>query len=93
MTVTTSIEATPAEKTTIRLLWLDLTRKCQLKCSHCYKASGPDGAHGTMTREDWISVLDQAAAYGVRNIQPDASWLRSMAEAARSWASHRGVAA
>ncbi|MGY4959002.1 radical SAM/SPASM domain-containing protein [Streptomyces nigrescens] len=69
MTVTTSIETASAEKTTTRLLWLDLTRKCQLNCTHCYNASGPDGTHGTMTREDWISVLDQAAAHGVRNIQ------------------------
>lgn len=69
MTVTTSIEATSVEKTATRLLWLDLTRKCQLNCTHCYNASGPDGTHGTMAREDWISVLDQAAACGVRNIQ------------------------
>ncbi|MFE1963242.1 radical SAM protein [Streptomyces sp. NPDC059479] len=46
-----------------------MTRKCQLNCAHCYNASGPEGTHGTMTREDWISVLEQAAAYGVRNIQ------------------------
>ncbi|MFE2633659.1 radical SAM/SPASM domain-containing protein [Streptomyces scopuliridis] len=69
MTVTTSIEATSVEETATRLLWLDLTRKCQLNCTHCYNASGPDGTHGTMVREDWVSVLDQAAAYGVRNIQ------------------------
>ncbi|MFC9883139.1 radical SAM/SPASM domain-containing protein [Streptomyces libani] len=69
MTVTTTIETSTAEQTRTRLLWLDLTRKCQLQCTHCYNASGPDGSHGTMTREDWLSVLDQAAAYGVRNIQ------------------------
>ncbi len=57
------------EHATTQLLWLDLTRKCQLKCTHCYNASGPDGTHGTMTREDWISVLDQAANCGVRNVQ------------------------
>ncbi|MDT0310048.1 radical SAM protein [Streptomyces sp. DSM 44917] len=51
------------------LLWLDLTRKCQLACRHCYNDSGPDGAHGTMTREGWLSVLDQAAACGVRTVQ------------------------
>ncbi|MEV0635864.1 radical SAM/SPASM domain-containing protein [Streptomyces sp. NPDC050619] len=51
------------------LLWLDLTRKCQLACTHCYNESGPDGTHGSMIREDWLSVLDQAAACGVREIQ------------------------
>ncbi|MCX4910165.1 radical SAM/SPASM domain-containing protein [Streptomyces sp. NBC_00878] len=59
-------EASPASP---RLLWLDLTRKCQLKCVHCYNASGPDGTHGTMSRENWIGVLDQAAEAGVRGVQ------------------------
>ncbi|MDT0317292.1 radical SAM/SPASM domain-containing protein [Streptomyces millisiae] len=52
-----------------RFLWLDLTRKCQLSCVHCYNASGPGGTHGTMSRENWIDVLDQAAACGVRHVQ------------------------
>ncbi|WP_411129859.1 radical SAM/SPASM domain-containing protein [Streptomyces sp. x-19] len=69
MKVTTAIEASTAEQTRTQLLWLDLTRKCQLQCSHCYNASGPDGTHGTMSRVDWIRVLDQAAAYGVHKIQ------------------------
>lgn len=67
--MTPTTEALPTEQTPIRLLWLDLTRKCQLTCTHCYNASGPDGTQGTMSREDWIRVLDQAAAYGVRNVQ------------------------
>ena len=58
-----------AERTTAQFLWLDLTRKCQLSCTHCYNESGPDGSHGTMTREIWISVLDQAVAAGVRAVQ------------------------
>ncbi|WP_234347342.1 radical SAM/SPASM domain-containing protein [Streptomyces specialis] len=58
-----------AERSMPRFLWLDLTRKCQLACVHCYNASGPDGTHGTMTRQDWINLLDQAAASGVRSVQ------------------------
>lgn len=50
-------------------LWLDLTRKCQLECLHCYNASGPDGDHGTMEREDWFRVIDEAKAAGVGKIQ------------------------
>jgi MoaA/NifB/PqqE/SkfB family radical SAM enzyme len=52
-----------------RFLWLDLTRKCQLSCDHCYNASSPDGGHGTMTRADWLNVLDQAIRTGVEHIQ------------------------
>lgn len=62
-------ELLPVQKTGARLLWLDLTRKCQLQCAHCYNGSGPKGSHGVMTREDWISVLDQAANGGVQQGQ------------------------
>ncbi|WP_232532498.1 radical SAM/SPASM domain-containing protein [Nocardiopsis dassonvillei] len=51
------------------MLWLDLTRACQLECAHCYNNSGPEGDHGTMTRTDWLRTIDQAAATGVRHIQ------------------------
>ncbi|MET4921667.1 radical SAM protein [Streptomyces sp. PSRA5] len=68
----TTIAETPTAETapaTPRRLWLDLTRQCQLNCVHCYNASGPDGTHGTMTREDWVSVLDQAVNCGVHAVQ------------------------
>ncbi len=67
--MTAITEVPQAEQTRTQLLWLDLTRKCQLECTHCYNASGPDGTHGTMTGHDWINVLDQAAACGVCNVQ------------------------
>ncbi|WP_433890091.1 radical SAM/SPASM domain-containing protein [Streptomyces sp. CA-111067] len=62
-------EVLSGRKTSTRLLWLDLTRKCQLRCAHCYNGSGPAGGHGTMSRADWHGVLDQAAGGGVRNVQ------------------------
>lgn len=52
-----------------RMLWLELTGKCQLACGHCYASSGPDGDHGTMTTADWRAVIDQAAELGVEMIQ------------------------
>ncbi|WP_262401758.1 radical SAM protein [Actinomadura sp. CNU-125] len=66
MTITTHNPQTTA---TPRLLWLDLTRKCQLNCTHCYNGSGPDGGHGPLTGDDWTAVLDQAAASGFRRVQ------------------------
>lgn len=50
-------------------IWLDLTRKCQLECAHCYNESGPDGDHGAMTRADWLRTVDQAADAGTRHVQ------------------------
>ncbi|GAA0434273.1 radical SAM/SPASM domain-containing protein [Streptomyces luteireticuli] len=60
--------ASPAERTTTQFLWMDLTRKCQLNCTHCYNASGPEGDHGTMTREDWLMLLEQAAEAGIEHV-------------------------
>ncbi|WP_046469714.1 radical SAM/SPASM domain-containing protein [Allosalinactinospora lopnorensis] len=64
--------ATPLEQTTtptLDTLWLDLTRKCQLACTHCYNDSGPNGEHGTMTRNDWFRVIYDAAALRVSRLQ------------------------
>ncbi|WP_220140453.1 radical SAM protein [Streptomyces sp. KM273126] len=61
-----TVEKTPG---TPQFLWLDLTRQCQLKCSHCHNGSGPDGTHGTMTADDWTRVLDESAAAGIPHVQ------------------------
>ncbi|HEY3958297.1 MAG TPA: radical SAM/SPASM domain-containing protein [Streptosporangiaceae bacterium] len=50
-------------------LWLEITGKCPLQCSHCYAESGPVGTHGPMTAGDWRSVIGQAAAVGVCTVQ------------------------
>jgi MoaA/NifB/PqqE/SkfB family radical SAM enzyme len=62
----TIIDSRPATAT---FLWLDITRFRNLACGHCYNGSGADGQHGTMARGDWLNVLDQAAAGGVRQVQ------------------------
>ncbi|WP_158263033.1 radical SAM protein [Amycolatopsis sp. CA-128772] len=53
----------------VDLVWLEVTGKCQLTCVHCYAESTPAGRHGPMTRADWIRVIDEAAAIGVRKVQ------------------------
>lgn len=50
-------------------LWLEITGRCQLECTHCYASSGPDGTPGVMTARDWRDVLDQAANLGVSMVQ------------------------
>ncbi|MDJ0347353.1 radical SAM protein [Streptomyces sp. H10-C2] len=59
----------PATTRPLQRLALDITRACQAQCTHCYNQSGPQGTAGEMTREDWLSLLDQAAALGVRQVQ------------------------
>ncbi|GAA1717761.1 radical SAM/SPASM domain-containing protein [Streptomyces yatensis] len=66
--MTAIIEEPTALQGPTEFLWLDLTRKCQLQCGPCFNSSGPEGTHGTMTRQDWISVIGQAAGGGVRRL-------------------------
>lgn len=60
--------ATPIDEP-YRRIWAELTGKCQLSCSHCYADSGPDKGHGTMGADDWMGLIDQAAADGISMIQ------------------------
>ncbi|MFD4629288.1 radical SAM/SPASM domain-containing protein [Streptomyces sp. NPDC058284] len=68
--MTASVVETPRSTPpqAIKFLWLDLTRKCQLACTHCYNSSGPDGTHGAMTRDDWLNALNQAHELGLRSV-------------------------
>jgi len=52
----------------IRMLWLEVTGRCQLTCTHCYAASSPTGSHGSMHLAEWIEVITQAAAAGVEKV-------------------------
>ncbi len=53
----------------LKSLTLELTGRCQLRCTHCYADSAPTGGHGTMTVTDWRRVIDQASDHGVETVQ------------------------
>jgi MoaA/NifB/PqqE/SkfB family radical SAM enzyme len=54
----------------LRFLWLEITGKCNLTCTHCYADSGPSGTlRGAMTLNDWKRVIDEAAELGCRQLQ------------------------
>lgn len=46
------------------LVWLELTRKCNLTCDHCYIDAGRVRAN-EMPAERWFSLLDEMAEMGV----------------------------
>jgi len=52
----------------LQLVWLELTGRCQLRCTHCYSDSGPEVAGGTMTVNDWRRVIDESAGLGARGV-------------------------
>jgi MoaA/NifB/PqqE/SkfB family radical SAM enzyme len=54
----------------LRFLWLEITAKCNLLCSHCYADSGPQGdLYGDMSYDDWTRVIDEAGDLGCRAVQ------------------------
>lgn len=55
--------------TDVSFVWLEITGRCQLSCTHCYADAGPTGDHGAMTGDDWRRVIEQAAALGVGTVQ------------------------
>jgi MoaA/NifB/PqqE/SkfB family radical SAM enzyme len=54
----------------LSFLWLEITGKCNLLCSHCYAESGPAvELYGKLTYRDWTRILDEAAELGCRRVQ------------------------
>jgi MoaA/NifB/PqqE/SkfB family radical SAM enzyme len=51
-------------------LWLELTRRCNLACVHCYtESSSALPLRERMTFADWCRVMDDARAAGCRRVQ------------------------
>src|SRR5579864_6380253 len=54
----------------VNFLWLELTNRCNLKCSHCYSGSGPDaGSEDCLLQDDYECLIADAAQIGCRQIQ------------------------
>lgn len=54
----------------LSFLWLEITGKCNLTCSHCYADSSPfRELHGDMNVGDWHEIIDEAADLGCREMQ------------------------
>ncbi|MFF1416588.1 radical SAM protein [Streptomyces sp. NPDC058280] len=60
---------TDTTQSALAFAWLEVTGFCNLKCTHCYAGSSPQGTHGTMTAADWKNCIDQLAAMGTQNVQ------------------------
>ncbi|MGH3905498.1 MAG: radical SAM protein [Pseudonocardiaceae bacterium] len=53
----------------LTFVWLEITGRCQLQCTHCYADSSPQGTHGTMTTANWLRVIDDVAQLDGRMVQ------------------------
>jgi len=50
-------------------LWLELTRRCNLRCVHCYAEAGADIEESCLSTNDYKRVIEEASYLGFKNIQ------------------------
>ncbi|MEI6510555.1 MAG: radical SAM protein [Candidatus Uhrbacteria bacterium] len=54
----------------LEFLWLEVTKRCNLACQHCYVQSSPSAElTGTMTEQDWIGLIGEARDVGCKGVQ------------------------
>lgn len=53
----------------ISFAWLELTRKCNLECVHCYAESGPTVRHGSIDVHRWKALIDELSEMGASSVQ------------------------
>lgn len=58
------------EQPQLHHLWLELTRKCNLQCVHCYANSGPNlPISDGLETKDWMMLLESAREQGCSSVQ------------------------
>ncbi len=54
----------------LEFLWLELTNRCNLQCTHCYSSSSPySGERDVLTGNDYIRLLNESYELGCRQVQ------------------------
>ncbi|EPA97882.1 hypothetical protein PG5_16110 [Pseudomonas sp. G5(2012)] len=54
----------------LEFLWLELTNRCNLQCTHCYSSSSPySGELDVLTAGDYIRLLNESYELGCRQVQ------------------------
>ena len=66
----TACSAAAPELRGLDFLWLEITTRCNLTCTHCYSNSDmQQPLRGKLTLDDWLSILRQAAELGCQKVQ------------------------
>jgi MoaA/NifB/PqqE/SkfB family radical SAM enzyme len=54
----------------LEFLWLELTNRCNLRCTHCYAESGPqEHVHDLLGRTDYEALINESFLLGCRHLQ------------------------
>jgi len=54
----------------LNFIWVELTNRCNLQCSHCYAKSGPhEPVTYGLTESDWLRILADARELGCQSVQ------------------------
>ncbi len=62
--------APPFVNPPLKFMWLEITNRCNERCSHCYNDSGPHRKHdSTLSFAEWLEVLSAGARLGCRGVQ------------------------
>ncbi len=65
-----AIDRLTSEASNLEFVWLELTNRCNLRCSHCYTESSPTSGHkDLLTEGNYLDLLDQVYDLGCRKIQ------------------------
>jgi len=60
----------PLMDESLKMIWLELTPKCNLKCLHCYAGAGPDASsRNSLSTEKWKEIIQEAAEMGFSRTQ------------------------
>ena len=64
-----SVLLPPKAKEPLQTVWLELRRKCNMHCIHCYNASNPKAETSKlMSVEQWKSIINQLKGYHPKTI-------------------------
>jgi radical SAM protein with 4Fe4S-binding SPASM domain len=53
----------------VEFVWLEVTGRCNLTCTHCYSDSSPFSGHATVGLKRWMSLIGEIHAEGVTTVQ------------------------
>ena len=52
----------------LKLVWLEITQTCNLRCLHCYEGENHISANETLSLRDWYKIIDELIKINVERV-------------------------